>query len=48
LEDLRQLVIGPQLFVFFFQLQEAESATKWARALKKKIEYLTEDRGKVI
>jgi hypothetical protein len=29
-------------------LQEAESATKWARVLKKKIEYITEDRGKVI
>jgi hypothetical protein len=29
-------------------LQELESATKWARVLKKKIEYITEDRGKVV
>jgi hypothetical protein len=29
-------------------LQKVEIATKWARVLQKKIEYTTEDRGKVI
>jgi hypothetical protein len=29
-------------------LQKVATATKWARVLKKKIEYITEDRGKVI
>jgi hypothetical protein len=29
-------------------LQKVELATKWARVLQKNIEYITEDRGKVI